>query len=258
MDGPARRQSGRPANPSAIGQRRSDGGGVPPGWDDPQRRAGQRVPRQQAPTTFYPPGQRGAPGPGAPGARTVAAPAPSGAPGRARSGQTGQVGGAPRPRPPAGPVPPGGYPPGRRPPGPYAQSAPGATRQRGATARRPRQALGAGSRRVVRRLDVVSVAKVSLVFYLCVMVVMLIAGTVLWNVAAAFGVISIIEKLVRSLFALTSFQLHPLTALAWGSAIAGAFCFIGLLLNVLAAVLYNLIADIVGGLQVVVVSDQDS
>jgi Transmembrane domain of unknown function (DUF3566) len=86
--------------------------------------------------------------------------------------------------------------------------------------------------------------------------VMLVAGTVLWNVAAAFGVVTDGEKLVRSLFALTTFTLHPITAFFWGSTIAGAVCFLGVLSNVLAAVLYNLISDVVGGVQVIVVSDQ--
>lgn len=112
------------------------------------------------------------------------------------------------------------------------------------------------SRRLVRRFDIWSVFKVSVVFYLCVFVVMLVAGTVLWNVAAAFGVITDGEKLVRSLFALTTFTLHPLTAFFWGSVIAGAVCFLGVLFNVIAAVLYNLISDVIGGVQVIVVSDQ--
>jgi hypothetical protein len=114
------------------------------------------------------------------------------------------------------------------------------------------------NRLVVRRVDVWSVFKVSFVFYLCVLVVMLVAGTVLWNVAEAFGVITTLEKLVRSLFALTSFQLHPLTALMWSGAVIGALCFIGLLFNILAAVLYNLISDVIGGIQVTVVGDQES
>ncbi len=113
-------------------------------------------------------------------------------------------------------------------------------------------------RRVVRRLDVLSVLKVSLVFYFCALVVLLVAGAVIWNVAAAFGVINNADKLVRSLFALTTFKLHPLVALEWGGAIGALFCLVGVLLNVLAAVLYNLISDLVGGVQVYTISDKDA
>jgi Transmembrane domain of unknown function (DUF3566) len=112
-------------------------------------------------------------------------------------------------------------------------------------------------RRVVRRVDVWSVFKVSFVFYVCVLAVLLIAGTVLWNVARDNGVINQVDKLVRSLFALTSFQLHPTAVLVWAAAILGALCFIGVLFNVLATVLYNLISDVIGGIQVTVVDDRD-
>jgi len=114
------------------------------------------------------------------------------------------------------------------------------------------------NRLVVRRVNAVSVLKVSAVFYFGVLVVMLIAGAVLWNVAAALGVIDDLDKAIRSLFALSSFKLHPLVALAWSAVIGGALCFLGVVVNVFAAVLYNLISDIVGGVQVSVASDKDS
>jgi Transmembrane domain of unknown function (DUF3566) len=114
------------------------------------------------------------------------------------------------------------------------------------------------NRRLVRRLDVVSVFKVSLVFYICVFAVMLIAGTALWNVAAALGIISTIERNIRTLFALTSFQLRPITALLWGSVIGGCVCFLGVMFNVFAALVYNLVSDVVGGVQLIVLSDEDA
>jgi hypothetical protein len=112
-------------------------------------------------------------------------------------------------------------------------------------------------RRVIRRIDVWSVFKISFIFYVCVLIALLVAGVALWNVARAFGVISTIDRLVRSLFALTSFQLHPTAVLMWSAAVLGALCFIGVLFNVLATVLYNLISDIVGGIQVSVVDAQE-
>ncbi len=124
--------------------------------------------------------------------------------------------------------------------------------------RKQRIVRGVQNRRLIRRLDIWSVFKVSLVFYICVLAVMLIAGIALWNVAAAFGIISSAEKDVRSLFALTTFQLRPITALVYGTIIASAVCFLGVLFNVFAAVVYNLISDVVGGVQAVVVTDQDA
>ena len=112
------------------------------------------------------------------------------------------------------------------------------------------------NRLVVRRVNAVSVLKVSLIFYFGVLIVMLIAGTVLWNVAAALGVIDDLNKAIRSLFALSTFKLHPLVALGWSALIGGALCFLGVLVNVFAAIMYNLISDIVGGVQVTVAADK--
>jgi Transmembrane domain of unknown function (DUF3566) len=156
-----------------------------------------------------------------------------------------QAVGVQRARPPAGVMVPGTYQSYAPPPPPPTRSG------------RRKVVRDVRSRHVVRRVDVWSVFKVSMVVYVCVLGVFLVAGTVLWNVAVHFGVITSVDKLVRSLFALGAFQLHPMTALAWTAAIAGALCFIGVLLNVLASVLYNLISDIIGGIQVTLVNDQD-
>ncbi len=114
----------------------------------------------------------------------------------------------------------------------------------------------AASRGRLKRVGLLSVVKMSLAFYLCVFVVVMVAGAVLWNVAEAAGLIRKLDKLVRSLFALSNFQLHPLTALGWGGAAVGALCLLGVLANVLTAVFYNLLADLVGGLQVTVAGEE--
>lgn len=122
--------------------------------------------------------------------------------------------------------------------------------------RRPRAGVPVSRRGRLRRLGLWSVVKMSLTFYLCVFLVIMVAGTVLWNVAETGGLIGKLDKLVRSLFALRRFQLHPLTALAWGAAAVGALCLLGVLVNVVAAVIYNLLADLVGGVRVTIVSDE--
>ena len=110
----------------------------------------------------------------------------------------------------------------------------------------------------MRRVSVGSVLKISLAFYLCVLVVVLVAGAVLWNVAASAGLIVKLDKLVRSLFALSSFKLHPLTALIWGGAFVAALCLLGVLVNVVVALLYNVLSELIGGVRVLVVSDENA
>ncbi len=123
---------------------------------------------------------------------------------------------------------------------------------------KPQGARAPARRQVVRRVSVWSVLKVSLIFYVLVLAVFVIAGVALWNVASDFGVINSLDKLVRSLFALSSFTLHPLTALAWGTAVGGGLCFLGVLVNVVAALLYNLISDVVGGVRITLTADKDA
>ncbi len=216
---PSRQGSGRPP-PQPDN---APSGTAPNSWQQPASRPARYA--ASPGTSYYPPDPPVMPAPGRTATRPPVTPP------------------AQRPRPPAGPV---------RRDGPTADGAAPAA----PITRRQQIVRGVRSRRLVRRLDIWSVFKVSVVFYACVFIVMMIAGIALWNVAAAFGVITDGEKLVRSLFALTTFTLHPITALLWGAVIAGAICFLGVLFNVFAAVVYNLISDVAGGVQVIVISDQ--
>lgn len=116
---------------------------------------------------------------------------------------------------------------------------------------------GRRERRVLRRIDPLSVLKFSLVFYACVLVVVLVAGIVLWLLASVTGVVGNIEKFIGDLFALENFRFKALQILE-ASMLGGAvLALLGSGLNVLAALLYNLIAESVGGIEVTV-SDEDT
>jgi hypothetical protein len=137
-----------------------------------------------------------------------------------------------------------------------ALSAPMATRR--GDGRRPRVVQGRRSRRVVRRIDTWTVLKLSFLFYLCVALVVMIAGVALWNIAAAFDVITNVEKFIRQLFDLQTFKLRSRVILGWSAVGAGVLVLLGTGINVLIALLYNLIADVVGGVQVIVLEEQES
>lgn len=114
---------------------------------------------------------------------------------------------------------------------------------------------GRRTRRVVRKIDVWTVLKMSLLFYLCVLLVMLIAGIVLWNIADAFNIIHSVEKFIRSIFDLAKFTFHPAVVLQ--SAALGGLILVVMATgaNVLIALLYNLISDVVGGVQFIVLEE---
>jgi hypothetical protein len=108
----------------------------------------------------------------------------------------------------------------------------------------------------VRRIDTWTVLKVSLVFYICVLIVVLIAGVVLWNVAQAFNFTHDIEKSVKTLFGYNTFTLHPGPMFEYTALGGLILTIVGTLVNLLVAMIYNLIADVVGGIQIVVVTEE--
>ena len=110
-------------------------------------------------------------------------------------------------------------------------------------------------RRVIRKVDPWSVLKVSILFYLCIFVVVLVAGVVLWLMAAALGVINNVEKFIGDLFALTDFRFEAGQILRAAAVGGGILVVLGSGANVLAAVLYNLISDVVGGVEVAVLEE---
>lgn len=111
-------------------------------------------------------------------------------------------------------------------------------------------------RRVIRRVDVWTVLRFSLLFYLSILLVSLVAGLLLWVAASAVGVIDNIEKFVTDLFALESFSLSG--GLILESSLIGGLVMVllGTGANVLMAVIYNLTSDVVGGIEVTVLEEE--
>ncbi len=127
------------------------------------------------------------------------------------------------------------------------------SRGRASSARRQRRdgirPQWAQSRRTVRHLSVWSVAKVSIAFYFMLLVAIVVASVALWYVANAFGSIQSIEKSIRTLFDLSKFTIHPKQVAVY-TALGGAIlAVVGTLANILAALMYNLISDLVGGIR---------
>jgi hypothetical protein len=116
---------------------------------------------------------------------------------------------------------------------------------------------GRRSRRIVRRIDTWTVLKVSAVFYLCAWLIVLVAVILLWFLASAFGSIHDIEKSIRTLFDYSSYKLHASAVFYYTAAGGFLLAVLGTLVNTLIAVLYNLISDVAGGLQVIVLAEDE-
>jgi hypothetical protein len=110
-------------------------------------------------------------------------------------------------------------------------------------------------RRVIRRVDASTVLRVSALFYASLLVVWLVAGVVLWLAATVTGVMDNIDTFIAKLFALQSFH-FSVTQVLRGSVVGGVVLVaLGTGINVVAAVLYNLIADVVGGVEITVLEE---
>jgi hypothetical protein len=113
----------------------------------------------------------------------------------------------------------------------------------------------AQSKRTVRHLNVWTVFKVSLAFYVIVAVAVVVAAVMLWYVADALGSIQTIEKSVKTLFDLSKFTIHPSEVAKYTAIGGGVLALCGTFANVLAAFTYNLISDLVGGIRFDVVDE---
>ena len=97
--------------------------------------------------------------------------------------------------------------------------------------------------------------KVSLIFYLCGYIVTMVAGVLLWNVAERADMITKLEDFVEELGAYERFELLPDVILQQALLIGAILAVLATGLTVLAAVLFNLISDLVGGIRVVVLEE---
>lgn len=109
-------------------------------------------------------------------------------------------------------------------------------------------------RTIVRKVDPWSVLKLSLIFYFCLLLVVMLGLAVFWTVVNRLGVI---ETMLAFLGELQfDVEIH-------GGNLARAVFLTGLLnvvlwsgINVFAALLYNLVADVIGGLKLTLLDEE--
>jgi hypothetical protein len=107
--------------------------------------------------------------------------------------------------------------------------------------------------RVIRRVQPWSVLKVSVVLYLCLWLVLTVAGVILWQVARATGTLDNLEDFLASALADTSFTIDGRGVLLASLTGGVVLVFAGTALTVLLAILFNLVSELTGGVRVSVV-----
>jgi hypothetical protein len=151
----------------------------------------------------------------------------------------------------ADPIPDGGGPATVGPiSGPDRASAPSDGRQR----RRRRRGVEARRvRRVVRTVDAWSVLKVAALFTACLWLIVMVAGVIVWSVAASTGTVGNLESFTADLLAQEDFtidgrRVFQASLVAGLILVAAGTAFAGLL-----TVLFNLISELTGGVRMTVV-----
>jgi hypothetical protein len=100
------------------------------------------------------------------------------------------------------------------------------------------------------------VAKVSAIFYACMLVSALVAGVLLWLLAGQLSIIDNIEQFMGEMLSVDDFQFAGSTMLRVAAIGGITVVVLGTLANVLLAVLYNLISDVVGGIELTLLEEQ--
>jgi hypothetical protein len=111
-------------------------------------------------------------------------------------------------------------------------------------------------RQTVRSVDLWTVLKISVCFYLCGLIVTLAAGVVLWWIATGLGVIHNIERFVGDLLGSNDFQFLSWRLLRGATLVGLVIVCVQVVCTVLAAAFYNLFAELLGGIEIVVVEEE--
>jgi hypothetical protein len=109
--------------------------------------------------------------------------------------------------------------------------------------------------RVVREIDAWSVFKIGLLVHLVLYVVALIAAALLWSVASNTGTLDNIENFFES-FGWESFSFDGAALFAILLVFGALAALLGTALWVVMAVVFNLIAELVGGVRVTVLEEE--
>jgi len=110
---------------------------------------------------------------------------------------------------------------------------------------------GRRARLVIRRVEPLTVLKVAVLFWASVYVILLVAALMLWSAATATGLRENVESFVGDLIAADDFKFQAGQILRASVAGAAVLVALGSFATVMMAVLYNLIADVVGGVAVI-------
>ena len=122
------------------------------------------------------------------------------------------------------------------------------SRRTGMGRRHGRGRLPREGRLVIGRLEPWSVLKMAVLFNVSLAAIVVVAATVLWFAADTIGLVGNLEAFGEDL-GFVDFRLEPATMLRAVGAMAGIWAVFGTFVAVIWSVLFNLITDVTGGME---------
>ncbi len=113
-------------------------------------------------------------------------------------------------------------------------------------------------RQTINRVDLWSVLKVSVCFYICSMAVVMVALVALWVIGDAAGVISNVEQFLGDLLQTKDFTFLDGEILRGALLVSAVVVVLLIVITVIAAAFYNLFAEIFGGVEITITEDESA
>ena len=111
-------------------------------------------------------------------------------------------------------------------------------------------------RQTIHRVDLWSVLKISVCFYICGMAVTMVALVALWVIADAAGVISSVEKFFGDLLQTKDFTFLDAEILRGALLVSAVLVVLQIVITVIAAAFYNVFAELFGGIELTISEDE--
>jgi len=111
-------------------------------------------------------------------------------------------------------------------------------------------------RQTIHRVDLWSVLKISVCFYICAMAVLMVALVALWVIADAAGVIHSVEKFFGDLLQTKDFTFLSGDILRGTLLVAAVLVVLLIVITVIGAAFYNLFSELFGGVEITISEDE--
>jgi len=113
-------------------------------------------------------------------------------------------------------------------------------------------------RQTIHRVDLWSVLKIAVCFYICGMAVTMVALVALWAIADAAGVIHSVEKFFGDLLQTKDFTFLDAAILRGALLVSAVLVVLQIVITVIAAAFYNVFAELFGGVEITISEDESA